>query len=256
MKNKITGSIIIILVFLIAFYGRGILDNQFNITESISSYVIRIIYAYSWWIIPIIIALFLKYGFRNIVKELKLDQPFTKGILWASIMVIPMYIGSILYGELSSDIGWIILIKSTLLAGLFEEIFFRGFLFRQLFSKLKWGFIPAATLNAIIFASGHIYQGSTFNETLGVLIVTLLGGAWYAWLLIEWKENIWLPIGLHVLMNLSWALFDISDTALGGLSANIFRAVTIALSILITIYFSKKTGGLKINRNNLLVNKS
>jgi hypothetical protein len=256
MKNKVFKNIILILFFLIGVYGREIFDNAFHITTSISSIALRIVYAYAWWIIPSVTVQWRFYGFRNIIKEFKLDMPFGKGIFWAFVMVIPMYIGSLILGKISSNIILITLIKSTLFAGFFEEVFFRGFLFGQLFRKFKWGFIPAAALNAIIFASGHLYQGNSFNETLGVFIVTLMGAAWFAWLFIEWNENIWVPIGLHVLMNLSWILFDISDTALGGISANIFRALTITLSILITIYYSKKNGGLKITRKNLIINRN
>ena len=254
MKNKLTKTIIIITAFLIAFYGKTILFHFFNFKLEISSNLLRIVYYYAWWIIPVIIFLSLIYGFRNIFKELRLNQSFTKGMLWASVMVIPMYIGSITTGTVNSDITVTRLIHLTLLAGFFEEVFFRGFLFGQLFRKFKWGFIPAASLSAIIFAMGHLYQGNTIGETTGVFIVTLLGGAWFAWLFIEWNENIWVPIGLHVLMNLSWILFEISETALGGISANIFRILTITLSIFLTIRYAKKNGGFKINRKNLIIN--
>ena len=254
MKNNLSKSITIIAAFLIALFGKKLLFYFFDFKLEISSNLLQIAYYYAWWIIPVVISLLLIYGFRNIMEELRLNQSITKGILWASVMVIPMYIGSITTGTLNSDITAVRLIHLTLLAGFFEEVFFRGFLFGQLFRKLKWGFIPAVTLNALAFASGHLYQGSTFNETLGVFIVTLMGGAWFAWLFIEWNENIWIPIALHTLMNLSWILFNVSETALGGMSANIFRATTITISILITIRYAKKNGGLKINRKNLIVN--
>ncbi|MCD4835114.1 MAG: CPBP family intramembrane metalloprotease [Bacteroidales bacterium] len=254
MKENFKKTIIVIAAFLIAMYGKSILLYFFDFKITISSKSLQIIYFYAWWVIPIVIALILIYGFLNIIKELKLNQSFTKGMLWASVMVIPMYIGSFITGKFVSGITATELIHGSLLAGFFEEIFFRGFLFGQLFRKLKWGFIPAVMLSAVIFAMGHLYQGNSTGETIGVFIVTLLGGAWFAWLFIEWNENLWVPIGLHVLMNLSWILFEISDTALGGISANIFRATTITISILITIRYAKKNGGLKINRKNLIIN--
>jgi len=57
------------------------------------------------------------------------------------------------------------------------------------------------------------------------------------------------------MMNLSWVLFDVSSNALGGIYTNLFRAITIALTIIITIRYHKKRG-LKINRLNLIVNKN
>jgi len=256
MKKNIIKSFVVIITFLVSFYGRGILDSYFNITNSIQSDFLRVTYAYAWWIIPVIIVLWIFYGLKNIIKELKLNQSCGKGILWALIIASPMVISSSVLGKFNSDITFLAFIKSTIFAGFFEETFFRAFFFLQLFYRFKWGFIPAVLLNAIAFASGHLYQGSTMNETLGVFIVTLMGAAWFSWLFIEWEKNIWLPIGLHVFMNMSWILFHISETALGGMSANIFRAITIAASIIITIRFSRKSGGLKVNRNNLLINRS
>lgn len=254
MKSNLSKSIIIIFAFLIAFFGKKLLFNFFDFKIIFSSEWLQIIYYYTWWIIPVVISLLFIHGFKNIIKELRLNQSFTKGLLWASVMVIPMYISSVTIGTLNSDITAINLIHLTLLAGFFEEVFFRGFLFGQLFRRFKWGFIPAVALNAVVFASGHLYQGNTFNETLGVFIVTLMGGAWFAWLFIEWNENIWIPIFLHTLMNISWILFEVSPNALGGISANIFRVLTIALSVFLTIRYAKKNGGFKINRKNLIIN--
>jgi len=255
MKKATFKSFIIIISFLVGFYGRSIVDMFFNITKSIQSDLVRNAYGYAWWIIPTIGTLCILYGYKNIFRELRLNKKFGKGILWASIMVVPMFIGSFVLGNFNSEISSLSFIKSTFLAGFFEETFFRAFLFGQLFCRLKWGFIPAVLLNALAFASGHLYQGNTFSVTFGVFIVTFMGAAWFAWLFVEWKENIWLLVWLHIFMNMSWLLFDVSETALGGMSANLFRAITIALSIFITIRFSKKSGGLKINNHNLLINK-
>lgn len=178
-----------------------------------------------------------------------------KVFLWAAIVVSPMLISSFILGKFNSDITILEFIKKTFLAGFFEETFFRAF-FGQLFARMKWGFIPAVVLNAIAFASGHLYQGSAMNETMGVFLVTLMGAAWFAWLFIEWKQNIWLPVWIHILMNMSWVVFQMSETALGGMNANIFRAITIAASIIITIIINKKSGGLRVNRKNILVNRS
>lgn len=256
MKRNIFRSIIVISTFLIGFYGRGILDSHFNITNSIGINYLRLLYAYIWWIIPPVIVLWGFYGFKNIIHELKLDQSFLKGLLWAAIMVSPMLLSSFFLGKFNSEITFIVFLKKTICAGFFEETFFRAFFFGQLFARMRWGFIPAVLFNALAFASGHLYQGSSMNETIGVFMITLMGAAWFAWLFIEWKENIWLPIWIHILMNMSWVVFQMSETALGGINANIFRATTIAASIIITIIINKKSGGLRVNRNNLIINRN
>jgi hypothetical protein len=105
------------------------------------------------------------------------------------------------------------------------------------------------------FGLGHIYQGSTLIDIIAVFSITAMGAIWFAWLYIEWENNLWIPIFLHIMMNVSWTLFNVSENALGGIYTNIFRAITIAfLTIIITICYYKKRG-LRINRKNLIINK-
>ena len=254
MKQKTTiHSIIIILTFFLAFYGNKILNNFVEI--SLPSYAARVIYSYSWWVIPAIIVLGILFGFRNIFKELRLHKGFVFGLSFAFVLVLPMLISSAIIGEIDENINFEVLLKKTVLAGFFEEFLFRGFLFGILFRKLKWGFIPASLIGAVIFGLGHLYQGSTAGETTGIFLVTFMGAVWFAWLFIEWKENLWIPVFLHIFMNLSWVLFDVGNNALGDYVTNIFRIITIALTVIITIIYNKKKDKFSINRKILFVNK-
>lgn len=164
-----------------------------------------------------------------------------------------MMISSAVAGEIDNNLSIKTLVYKTLFAGFFEEYLFRGFLFGILFRKLKWGFVPAAILGAAIFGLAHVYQSSAFIETISVFLITAMGSIWFSWLYIEWNNNLWVPIFLHITMNLSWILFDVSSNAIGGLYTNIFRVFTIALSILITIRYHK-TRDLTINKANLFTN--
>ena len=137
-----------------------------------------------------------------------------------------------------------------------EEFLFRGFLFGVLFRKIGWGFIPASVLGAIIFALGHLYQGSGTNELIGIFLITFIGSAWFAWLFIEWRENLWIPIFLHVFMNLSWTLFNVSDNALGDIYTNIFRIITIILTVVATILYNNRKDKYRVNGKNLFLNKT
>ena len=57
-------------------------------------------------------------------------------------------------------------------------------------------------------------------------------------------------------MNLHWMLFSVGDNALGGTYANIFRAITIIVTIVGTLFYKRQTGKkLVINRNRLWINK-
>jgi len=81
----------------------------------------------------------------------------------------------------------------TVLAGILEEIIFRGFLFR-LFSKIvgTWG---ALLLTSALFGAAHAGNPSaTFGSSVAIAIEAgLLLGAAYAM-----TNRLWLPIGLHI----------------------------------------------------------
>lgn len=252
MKQKtLVNSIIIIITFLFASYGKRILSQY--ITISFSSSIAKLLYIYLWWIIPSIIAIVALYGYKNILKTIGINKGFLTGFIFAAITVSPMLISSAIIGEINSSINIIHFMHTTIIGGTMEELFFRGFLFGILFNKLKWGFIPAAALGAVIFGLGHLYQASNISQSISVFLVTFMGAAWFAWLYIEWDKNLWVPIFLHTLMNVSWILFEVSNNAIGNYVTNTFRIVTIAATIIITIRYHKKRG-LKINKRNLITN--
>ena len=254
MKKNIIHSIVIILTFLLAFYGKSLLKNFIDVL--FTSYIAKVIYYYSWWVIPIIITLGALFGFKNVLKELRINKGFLFGLGFSFVTVLPMLISSAIIGEINKDLDFTSLIHKTFLAGFFEEFLFRAFLFGILFRKLGWGFIPASILGAFIFGLGHLYQASTISEAISVFLVTSMGAVWFAWLFIEWKENLWIPIFLHILMNLSWILFEVSNDASGNFYTNIFRTITIALTVIITISYNKRKDKFTINKSNLIRNKS
>ena len=252
MNRKTTiDSIIVILTFLIAFYGKRILSEYYTIP--ISSDYLKIAYSYLWWILPTVLITGLLYGFSSILNNIGIQKDLKTGLLFSIVTVLPMFLSSAIIGQIGEDLNMLRLVHQTIVAGLMEEYLFRGFLFGLLFRKSGWGFIPASISGALIFGLGHIYQGSTFLETMGVFFITSIGGIWFAWLYIEWNNNLWVPIFLHILMNISWGLFEVSNNALGGFYTNLFRIITITLTILITIKYNQKNG-LRINSKNLIIN--
>jgi uncharacterized protein len=249
-KRQILNTFIITITFITAFYGKGIVSSFLSV--SISTYYLKIIYFYSWWLIPVLLVSGFLYGFKNILSSLGINKGFFTGLVFAMITVSPMFISSAIMGQIR-DIKLLNLLHSTVFAGLCEEILFRGFLFGLLFRKTGWGFIPASLSGALIFGLGHIYQGTNSGEIFGIFFITTLGAVWFSWLYAEWRYNLWVPVFLHILMNLSWTLFDVSNNALGDLYTNLFRVITIASTIVITILYNKQRG-LTINRRNLILN--
>lgn len=195
----------------------------------------RVIY-YSWYILPVLLYLWFSWGTKGVWKRLGLASGLPEGFLYGFLFTLPMLLGFAFIGQAKfSDWSLELVVVSALLPGFFEELYYRGFVFGELYKRAGWGFLLAAAFNGLIFGLSHIWQGNSVGETLGVFFVTFSGAAWFAWLYVEWRNNLWLPITLHVLMNLYWALFDIESTALGGVGANIFRGITIAASVIFTL---------------------
>lgn len=252
VSPKIKNAVLVILVFVLALF---LSRNLLKLLELDAGYLVKILHAYSWYFFPAVIVSGLLFEFKNIWSNLGLGRGLLNGLAWGLIIALPMMLGSCFTGTISENLSFVEVFRISLGAGFIEEFFFRGFLFGLLFRKCGWGFIPAALLCGLVFGALHIYQGESFAQALAISAITAVGGVWFAWLYIEWDENLWLPIFLHTFMNLSWAVFDISDSgALGGYSANTFRIATIALSVFLTIRLCKKRDRFNINRTNLLLN--
>jgi hypothetical protein len=57
-------------------------------------------------------------------------------------------------------------------------------------------------------------------------------------------------------MNLAWHLFDMDQTALGGLLPNIFRGLTIAAAIVFTILYKRNQKQELIIKKDILIWKT
>ncbi len=249
-KKETLESILVVVAFLIALYGDKILNTFISIYFPTTFFKISFIYL--WWSLPTLLVLGVLYGFKNIFENLGLNKGFVTGLFFSIVVVSPMLISSAIIGKIDDELDLGSLLHKTFVAGFFEEYLFRGFLFGILFAKLRWGFIPASILGGLLFGMGHIYQGSSMVEILGVFSITAIGAIWFSWLYVEWDKNLWVPIFLHSFMNLSWTLFDVSENAMGGFYVNVFRTLTIACAIIATIRYHKKRG-LHIRKKNLIV---
>lgn len=229
--SKWVYALLIVAIYIAVKYVRplslGLLDADLNFR--------RIVY-YTWYILPVLLYFWLSWGTKGVWNRLGLSSGLREGVLYGFLFTLPMLLGFAFIGEPKfSDWSLELVIVSALLPGFFEELYYRGFVFGELYKRAGWGFLLAAALNGVIFGLSHIWQGNSLGETVGVFFVTFSGAAWFAWLYVEWRNNLWLPMALHIFMNLYWALFDIESTALGGVGANIFRGITIAISVMYTL---------------------
>ncbi len=259
MKSDQTKKIIILIVlsfathYFLFLYFKPIKVGIDTITQQgLVSYILT----YFIVGIPIFLGTFLINKRASVIKSLGLSTNILTA-MWASILfTLPMFIGGFSFFKFSRQIDIENLIAATLIAGFMEELFFRGFLFGQLFRKTNFGFMPSILFGALIFAFGHLYQSENISELVGIFMITFFGAVFFAWLYVEWNYNLWVPILTHTLMNLSWNLFEVDSSALGDVKANLFRGLTILTAILFTIVYKKnRNEKLTVNRQTLILKK-
>ena len=251
----------ITLITAVSFAGYFALFQSFtlimNMVDGLLGYQLAS-YVLTWTLagIPLVAGAVLIHGWKGSIPSFGIAGNPLQGLLISALFVLPMMAGGWLLYPVNGELTLNRLLASTLLAAFFEEVYFRGFLFGQLFRYTRLGFIPAVITGALLFASGHLYQSHDVGVLAGIFATTFMGAVFFAWLYAEWDYNLWVPIFLHTFMNLAWTVFRVSDNALGDGMANVFRATTIALAITGTILWKRRKGRpLIINRSTLLVRK-
>lgn len=192
--------------------------------------------------IPILIGLIVMHGYKKSGESVGFFKSFFKGFFATMFFTLPMFIGFSIVFKFNPEMNVDDFLIKVVSAAFFEELFFRGFLFGQLFQFTKVGFIPSVFLGSLLFGFIHLYQSQEVLDSIGIFAITFLGGILFAWVYAEWNFNIWIPVFLHFFMNLSALLFNATENALGGLYFNVFRTITVILIIAYTIIYKRKYG--------------
>jgi membrane protease YdiL (CAAX protease family) len=85
-----------------------------------------------------------------------------------------------------------------------------------------------------LFGVGHVEKGASLKEAAGLILLTGAGGAIFSWLLVQWN-SLWPPFSLHCLMNLSWELFSVANTALGGWFPFALQTACVVFAVSLTL---------------------
>jgi membrane protease YdiL (CAAX protease family) len=95
-----------------------------------------------------------------------------------------------------------------ILTAIFEEVLFRGIIFRLIEGKL--GSYIALIISSMIFGFGHLMNGNgSFFVVFAITITSILITAAYMY-----ARNLWFPIAIHFAWN--FAQGDIFGTAVSG----------------------------------------
>ena len=87
-------------------------------------------------------ALFLLHARRDIASSMGLSHGFGTGLLFAVTATLPMIAGYAVIGEFDRELTADAAFTWIFIAGIFEELVYRGFVFGQLFRYARWGFCP------------------------------------------------------------------------------------------------------------------
>ena len=254
MSKTLKVTLITVLAFGLYFFIDELFFRELrkSINYGINQMGVSHIIAYTIVGIPIFTGVLLLHGRTFFFKSLGLQSSIIKGFLFALLCTLPMFVGFAFVFELNHDISLNTFLISIVAAAFFEELYFRSFLFGQLFRYTRLGFILSVILGALLFGAVHLYQSTDPGELIGIFLITFLGGLLFSWVYTEWKYNLWVAVFLHLLMNFSWELFSVSDTAFGSLYSNIFRIITIAMIIILTLVYKKRHGEkLTINKQTI-----
>jgi len=243
-SSKVRYAIIAIAVFSIAEFSRYLLFRLEFYRQFWSPLPdpVRWLEQPFRWSVLCLLGLFLahRYGPLRAIRAVGLLGRIRVALLFALAATLPMLLGFALTGSFNSELS---VVDALFLAGVWplaEEILFRGYFFRQLHRYAAWGFWTAALTTGIVFGAVHLLNASVqrlpLSGEIGVVAIIGVGGVFYAWLFVRWEDNLWVPFGMHMFMNLWWEVFAVDETALGTWFANILRLLTVVLAIVLTVY--------------------
>jgi len=158
-----------------------------------------------------------------------------RGLAIMSPIAYANYVAAFENLQLGSALSFFVAV--VLIAPLFEEILFRGWMFNQI--QRTFSVVTAVVVSGVMFGVFHlnIFQG-TFATVLGIVLgLSLL-----------WTNSIWVPITIHLVNNgLSWLLgLDMINQRLDSLGiyfelGSAFFAFVLFPAAIYTLYTERTT---------------
>ena len=240
-ENRVARIIFILIGIVAVYYAWTYAPRLYKplyITGLSPRLVLKALIAF----IPMIFFLLCLHKPSKVIGSLGLNGSIVKGFGFAAVCCSPLLIGMPIVGTFDCNLSLDYFLCMVVLAAFFEEVIYRGFMFGQLFRYGKIGFAWAVIIPAALFGMLHLYQGNTLLSSLVAFAVTALGAVYFSWVYVECNFNLWVSIGLHLFMNLSWIVFPVegNETSVGALVPNILRIAAIALTVILIIMNKKR----------------
>jgi len=216
---------------LFDWYGRLHATYPFYFVERIDKTGAAILCILSVWLLY-------RGSFRSVLERLGLSGNAPRALAFGIAASLPMLFGFALRFHLNSRLEFLSITFLGFFSPLVEEVEFRGLGVLQLQRGTGWPFWVAVWPSAILFGYGHVEQGQSRLEMLGLFLLTGLGGVVFAWLAYKW-QSLWVAVALHICMNLWWDIFSVSTNAIGGWLPFALQTLTIIIAVGGTLYLTK-----------------
>jgi membrane protease YdiL (CAAX protease family) len=172
-------------------------------------------------------------GLKGVLNELRLLRVSWYDIGTVVLCTMPMLVGFALTRRIDPQLSIPAVEFKGLLSPIAEEIHARGFAFLQLYRRAGWPFWAAVLPQAVLSGFGHVEQGQTIRDQLGIFVLIFSGALIFAWSLQVW-DSLWVPFALHACMNIWWDLFSVSRNALGRWFPFVLQELTMILVLWVT----------------------
>lgn len=184
-------------------------------------------------------AVFLRRRLVETLRILGLLGSLPIGWGFAAASVLPLYLVFWFAMGFGPEQPVLAIVYLAFISPVAEELLGRGLVF-GLMRRIGWGFWPAALIPAAVMALLHWQADFSLGQAAGVLLITFGGFIAFAWFYERWGFNLWVPIGLHCLMNLAWNLFTVGDSAFAGWLPTLMQITTLVVAIALTLKFAAR----------------
>ena len=141
MKKEIRYILLLCVSFSLFFLAdKTFFSIIYHAIENIISvYPLSFFITYLLVGLPVILFIYVTNKHR-ILEPLGLKSNIIKGITFSFVFALPMFIGYGIMGNFEINISWKTFWFGGVFAAFFEELYYRGFFFGQIFKNTKLGF--------------------------------------------------------------------------------------------------------------------
>ena len=243
-KKEVTISILVIITFVLTFFVSDfyayIIYGKENFNALSYNFKVILCNGTNLLLCFLLTYYLASFSFKRMLEILGLSKGVLMAFILALLAALPHLIGmQYLHGfnkEISFSDAWI----QGIHPGYHEEIIYRGFVIGILVRYAKMPAIIPLILSSVLFALGHLYQAHNISESFAVFCTAFGAGTGFFFFYKYTNWNLWFPLFLHSFMDTATTISNWQGTITMSLQDNVFRGITILITIFISYKINKK----------------